>query len=140
MGNIEPERESTMNKMITALCAAAMLPLASLSAAPRDGEAELSRALQGRVAGAPVDCINLRQIRSSRIINNTAILYEAGGTVYVNRPRAGREQLDQWDTLVTRLHDNRLCSVDTVRLYDAGSRIETGFVFLGEFVPYRRAR
>lgn len=118
---------------------AAMLPLTASHAAPRlTPEAELARELKGRTAGTPVDCISLRRVRSSRIIDDTAIVYDAGGTIYVNRPRAGAESLDRWDTLVTRLHSDRLCSIDTVRLYDSASRMETGFVFLGAFVPYRR--
>ena len=119
--------------------AAAMLPLTVSHAAPRlTPEAELARVLKGRTAGSPVDCISLRRVRSSRIIDDTAIVYDAGGTIYVNRPRAGAESLDRWDTLVTKLYSDRLCSIDTVRLYDSTSRMETGFVFLGEFVPYRR--
>lgn len=104
-----------------------------------DPEAKLAEALNGRTAGAPVDCLNLRDIRSSRIINRTAILYEtSGGTIYVNRPESGRESLDDWDVLVTRPHMNRLCSIDVVDLYDPGARTQTGTVFLGEFVPYRK--
>lgn len=104
-------------------------------------EAKLARSLEGRVAGEPVDCLNLRDIRSSRIIDRTAILYETGGgTLYVNRPRAGRESLDSWDVLVTRPHGGRLCSIDVVQLYDASARMQTGVVFLSEFVPYRKPR
>ena len=96
---------------------------------------------RSRIGNAePVDCISLNRIRSSRIIDRTAIIYDAGGTLYVNRPRAGAEQLDRWDALVTRLSTSQLCSIDTVRLYDTTSRFETGFVFLGDFVPYRRPR
>jgi hypothetical protein len=113
---------------------------AGAGAAPRlDPEASLAKALNGRTAGAPVDCLNLRDIRSSRIIDRTAILYETnGGTIYLNRPDAGRESLDSWDVLVTRTHMNRLCSIDVVDLYDSGARMRTGAVFLGEFVPYRK--
>jgi hypothetical protein len=101
----------------------------------------LAEALSGRVAGAPVDCVNLRDIRSSKIINRTAILYETGGgTIYVNRPDAGRESLDDWDVLVTKTHASRLCSIDVVSLYDTSARMQTGVVFLGEFVPYRKPR
>jgi hypothetical protein len=109
-------------------------------AAPRlDPEAKLAEALSGRTAGAPVDCLNLRDIRSSRIIERTAILYETnGGTIYVNRPDAGRESLNDWDVLVTRTSMNRLCSIDVVDLYDSSARMRTGAVFLGEFVPYRK--
>ncbi|HYJ29025.1 MAG TPA: hypothetical protein VEW25_01625 [Allosphingosinicella sp.] len=106
----------------------------------QDGEARLARAVEGRVAGEPVDCIQLHQVRSSTIIDNEAILFDAGATIYVNRPRAGRESLDHWDTLLTRPFGSRLCSIDVVRLLDATSRMETGTVFLGEFVPYTRKR
>ena len=100
----------------------------------------MERELRGRVPGRPVNCIPLRQIRSSRIIDRTAILYEVGSTIYVNRPRAGRESLDRSDTLVTDTHSSQLCSIDTVKLYDASARMQRGFVFLGEFVPYRKVR
>ena len=126
-------------RLLTLIVASLMLPGAAPAASPRlTPEAELARELRGRTAGEPVDCISLRQIRSSRIIDDTAILYDAGHTIYVNRPRSGRESLDRWDTLVTRLHSDRLCSIDTVTLYDSTSRFTTGFVFLGDFVPYRR--
>ena len=103
-------------------------------------EAELARALEGRVAGDAVDCVNLQRIHSTRIIQDTAILYDAGSIIYVNRPRSGAESLDRWDTLLTRTFGSRLCSIDTVRLLDSGSQIATGLVFLGDFVPYRKAR
>ena len=128
-----------MRSLIALTAAAVILTSAPGVAAPRlKGEAELARALEGRVAGEPVRCINLRAIRSSRIIARTAIIYEAGGTIYVNRPAGGAESLDHWDTLVTRPFGSQLCSIDIVRLYDTGSRMQTGFVALGEFIPYRR--
>jgi hypothetical protein len=130
-----------MRKLISTLIAGAVLAVAPAAAGPRLSPAQqLDREIEGRVAGEPVRCINLRNIRSSRIIDDTAIIYDAGHTIYVNRPRAGADSLDQWDTLVTRLHDSQLCSIDVVHLYDGGSRFQTGSVFLGEFVPYRRAR
>ena len=114
---------------------------APAQAAPRgDPATQLARATEGRVAGDPVDCIDLQRVRSSRIIDDTAIVYDTGSIVYVNRPRSGAESLDRWDTMVTRTHSSRLCSVDTVRLIDSHSQMMTGIVFLGEFVPYRRVQ
>jgi hypothetical protein len=102
-------------------------------------EARLARALDGRIAGRPVDCLNLRDIRSSQIIDRTAILYETnGGTLYLNRPDAGQNSLSRGDVLVTDTHSHQLCSIDVVRLYDTSSRMQTGVVFLGDFVPYRK--
>jgi len=129
-----------MRKLLPLLAGSLMIGGAAM-AAPADREAELARALEGRVAGEPIDCIDLHRVRSSRIIDDTAILYDAGSVIYVNRPRNGAEQLNRFDTMVNRLRgSNRLCSVDTVTMIDPGSRSFTGVVFLGEFVPYRRVQ
>ncbi|HEV2747493.1 MAG TPA: hypothetical protein VGW34_09380 [Allosphingosinicella sp.] len=127
-----------MLKPLAITLASLALAAAPAQARTGDAEAELADAVEGRVAGEPVDCINLRNIRSSRIIDRTAILYEAGGTLYVNRPRSGASSLDRWDVLVTDTHSSQLCRIDVVRLYDSAARMQTGFVFLGEFVPYRK--
>ena len=129
-----------MRKLIPLL--AGSLLLAGPAAAERDRspEAELARAIQGRVAGEPVDCISLRNVRSSHVIPNTAIVYDAGSVVYVNHPANGADSLNRWDTMVTHLTSDRLCSVDTVRMVDNQNHFLTGIVFLGEFVPYRRVQ
>jgi hypothetical protein len=125
--------------LLTAMLALA--PFQAGSARPADPEAKLARALEGRVAGEPVDCINLHNIRSSTIIDRTAILYEAsGGTIYVNRPDGGESSLGSWDILVTNTHSSQLCNIDVVHLYDSGARMQTGVVFLGDFVPYKRPK
>jgi hypothetical protein len=103
-------------------------------------EARLDRMLAGRVAGKPVDCINLRDIRSSQIIDRTAIVYQVGGKLYVNRPRGGASSLDDNDILVTNTVTSQLCRIDTVRLIDRTSRFYSGFVSLGEFVPYTKVK
>jgi hypothetical protein len=122
-----------------ALCAVAAPALSASSATPR-GEARLAKALEGRVAGKPVNCLSLHDIRSSEIIDGTAIVYRTGANkLYVNRPSIGRESLDDDDILVTRTYGSQLCSIDTVRLLDRTSRFYSGFVGLGEFVPYTRA-
>lgn len=133
-----------MRKVLSVILAGAALAAAPATAGrydTPDREAQLERALQGRVAGEPVDCINLRNTTQSTIIDDTAILYRVGSTIYVNRPRNGAESLDRGDTMVNRLYGgNRLCSIDTVRMIDPFSGMLTGVVFLGEFVPYRRVR
>ena len=125
---------------LAALAAAAAAPAAAETLAMSKGEAKLARELEGRVAGEPVDCIDLNRIRSSRIIDRTAIVYEVGQTLYVNRPRGGAESLNDWDVMVLKPFGGRLCSVDTVQLFDNGGRFQRGFVFLGDFIPYRRSK
>lgn len=126
-----------MRKLITFLAGTLMLG-GIAQAKPQDREEELARAIRGRVAEAPVQCIDLHRVRSSRIINGTAIVYDAGNVIYVNRPENGADQLNQWDTMVTRTPSTRLCNVDTVTMIDRASHSFTGVVFLGDFVPYRR--
>jgi hypothetical protein len=127
-----------MRKLLP-LIAVAALAGGAANAAPADREAELERALRGRVAGEPVSCIDLHRVQSSSVITDTAILYRSGRIIYVNRPDSGADSLDRSDTMVTRLAgSNRLCNVDTVTMVDPVSGTFRGVVFLGEFVPYRR--
>ena len=128
-----------MRKLITLLAGTLMLGGVA-QAKPQDREEELARAIQGRVAGEPVQCIDLHRVRSSRIITDTAIIYDAGSVIYVNRPANGADQLNQWDAMVTRTSTTQLCNVDTVTMIDRASHSFTGVVFLGDFVPYRRVR
>ena len=129
-----------MRKLVSALLGGMLLVTPALAANPR-GEAELERALAGRVAGEPVSCITLRGATSSQIVDSTAIVYRIGSTIYVNRPRSGAESLDRSDTMVNRFFgDSRLCNTDAVRTVDLQSGFMTGIVLLGDFVPYRRPR
>jgi hypothetical protein len=129
-------------RTILASAAAVAIAATAAQASPADraakGEEKLAKMIEGRVAGKPVRCLPLHQIRSSRIIDRTAIVYEVGNTLYVNRPRQGAVSLDRDDILVTRTSLNQLCNVDIVRLVDPTSHIESGFVSLGEFVPYKK--
>jgi hypothetical protein len=129
-----------MRKLLPLLVGSLALVAGPAQAKPADHEAELARAIAGRVAGAPVDCIDIHRVRSSHIIPGIAIVYDTGGVIYVNRPRAGAESMDQWDIMVNRLYSSSLCSIDTVQLIDPGSRMYSGTIFLGEFVPYRRVQ
>lgn len=124
--------------LIGGMLMAASLPAnAATRLAP---EARLEKALAGRVAGKPVDCIQLRQIQSSEIFERTAILYKSGSTWYVNRPASGANFLDRNDVLVTDTHSSNLCSIDIVRLLDSGSHFPSGSLGLGKFVPYAKPK
>lgn len=126
-----------------ALLATALVVGSSASAAPQDnsrGEAKIAKALEGRTAGKPVKCVPFRSIRSSEIIDGTAILYRLNnGDIYVNRP-SGAATLDSDDILVTRTPMSQLCSIDIVQLVSRSSRFYSGSVGLSEFVPYSKVR
>ena len=125
--------------LATALVTTALIAGGTAQAKPRlTGEQELAKALEGRVAGAPVDCINTQTNSSSRVFDKTAIVYGSGRTIYVQRPKGGAESLNDDDILVTRLTSSQLCSIDTVQLHDRSRGFWRGFVSLDKFVPYTK--
>lgn len=108
--------------------------------AAKPAEVRLAKALEGRQAGKPVDCIPLHQIQSTEIFERTAILYRVGSKLYLNRPTSGVNFLDRNDVLVTDTHSSNLCSIDIVRLLDSSSRMQSGSLGLGKFVPYTKPK
>lgn len=118
--------------------AAALVAAPALHAKPKlSGEQRLARILEGREAGEPVDCIPLHATRDTTVVDRTAIVYDAGSTIYVNRPVHARD-LDDDDVMVVELHGSQLCKLDTVRMRDRSNFFFTGFVGLEQFVPYRK--
>ncbi|RZM35757.1 MAG: hypothetical protein EOP67_10070 [Sphingomonas sp.] len=127
--------------MIRTLFIAAIMVASPAFAAKRDTpDMQMTKLLAGRVAGKPVNCISLTGSQSSQIIDGKAIVYRVGGRLYVNTPRSGASTLNDDDILVTRTIGSQLCSIDTVDLIDRASRIQRGFVILGQFVPYEKPR
>lgn len=128
-----------MRKLALVLAAgAAMLTGPALQARERlTGEQQLAKLLEGRVAEKPVSCIPLYRTSDTRVIDKTAIVYDQGNVIYVNRPRYP-DSLDSDDVMVTVLHTSQLCRLDTVRMHDRSGFWFTGFVGLEDFVPYRR--
>jgi len=134
---------SFAKSLLSVTCLGLLAGTGAAVAHPSDksqGEAKLAQALEGRVAGTPVDCIPLRDIRSSRVIDGTAILYDTGSTLYLNRPDSGASWLDDNDVLVTDTHSSQLCSIDVVRLFDNASHTPDGSVGLGKFIPYSKPK
>jgi hypothetical protein len=121
--------------------AALTAPLPAAAAAqPVTGEAELAKLIEGRIAGTPVNCLPYRRLGNARIINGVGIVYRVGRTLYVNRPRSSPADLDPNDILVVNGFGSQLCSLDRIDLVDRNVGFWTGFVSLGEFVPYTRPK
>ena len=131
-----------VSRYLTAMAALAVVASALPAQAKErlTGEAELAKMLDGRVAGKPVDCVTLSQIRSTEIIDRTAIVYTTNdGTMYVNRP-SGANFLDDNDILVSEPRGGQACRIDIVRLIDRGSNFPSGSIGLNDFVPYPRPK
>lgn len=128
-----------MRKLAIALAVTASLAGAvSLEARPRlTPDQELAKLLEGREAGQPVHCISYANSRDMKVIDGTAIVYGWGKTIYVNVPRDARH-LDSDDIMVVRSSGSQLCDLDMVHTVDRNGLFTTGFVSLGDFVPYRK--
>lgn len=124
-----------MTRLLLALVTAALAgPAATV---PADYPKSI---LGDRVAGAPVDCIDL--------LDTDAIHIGSGGTVYelrtgkifyYNRPTVGVGFLHEGVVLLIDRAYPRLCSGQLVRIVNLNSHLPLAAVTLGAFVPYRRA-
>ncbi len=102
-------------------------------------EQRLDKLIAGRVAGKPTSCISTFDTRDMTILDKTALVYDAGTVIWVNRPDNARD-LDDDDILVTHTFGSQLCRLDIVRTVDRSGGFQTGFVALGDFVPYRKVK
>lgn len=128
-----------MRALAIALAATALIAGgAAVQAKPKlTPEQRLEKLLDGRVAGKPTSCISTADTRDMEIIDGVALVYRSGTTLYVNRPR-NPEDLDSDDILVIRTSGSQLCRLDMIHTVDRMGHFTTGFVNLGDFVPYRR--
>ena len=108
----------------------------TIGASPERGEARLAEMLAGRTAGEPQSCISAFAANRLTVIDETAVVYDAGDTIYVARPDNPRS-LDSQDVLVIERTGGQLCKQDFVRTVDRTLGFTTGVVFLDDFVPYR---
>jgi hypothetical protein len=116
-----------------------MPALATAETRAEKGEARLAKMLEGRTAGEPVSCISTLRSTGLETIDNTAIVYDAGKTIYVARP-INPKDLGPWDVLVIkRTTGSQLCSNDILYTVDQGTGFRTGSIFLKDFVPYTKA-
>lgn len=103
-------------------------------------QAELAKALEGRVAGKPQQCISNYQSTSMTVIDDHTILYGDGRTIWVQKPRGGCNGLAIGGyTLVTRqFGTNQLCDGDINHLVDLRTGMQGGACIFGPFTPYTK--
>jgi len=123
---------------LAALAGVALVAGPSVARERLTGDQKLAKLLEGRVAGAPKNCINTRVNSDSQVIDKTAVVYGRGRTIWVNIPANARD-LDSDDALLIRQTGAQLCRQDIVTTFDSAGGFYTGNLFLGDFVPYTRA-
>ena len=78
------------------------------------GEAKLAKMLEGRIAGEPERCIRTIGSRNLQQIDDTALVYKAGNTIWVNYTRTP-QSIDSDDILVIKRFDgSSLCRTDQI--------------------------
>lgn len=107
------------------------------------GAEKLAKLLEGRTAGAPIDCIETRKIITTEIFTGTAIVYRLRGsqTLYVNKPTVGAETLSSSIQLQTQGSPTLCVSAPLLGMDNGGRGAGPGFnggVTLGAFVPYEK--
>ena len=128
-----------MRKLALILAAGAALVIGpALQARERlTPQQELAKMLEGRVPGKPTSCISTFGNLPLRVLDNTALVYGSGRTIWVNVPR-NPDVLDDDDVLVTHQTGSQLCRLDIVNMVDRTGGFYRGFVSLEDFVPYRK--
>ena len=129
-----------MKTLATILAGAALAMAGATAASARsaeENEARLARMLEGRTAGEPVSCISALNSSRIEVIEDVALVYDAGDTIYVARPSDPRS-LGRNDVIVINRFGGQLCNNDVIRTVDRYQGFTTGAVFLDKFVPYKR--
>jgi hypothetical protein len=127
---------------------AGMAALAGCAASPQmqasqqaRSEREIARALDGRLAGAPVDCISDRGMQGPQVIDANTILYrESGRRIWRNDLEAACPALSPTTTMIVEIHGAQLCRNDRFRVVEPGTSIPSAYCRLGRFTPYMRER
>lgn len=130
--------------LLIATGAVALLGAASAQQVPRSPKAqqELAKALAGRVASEPVNCINdFRSEIRMTVIDDYTLLFRNNGVVYVQNPPGGCANISNKTNALTtrRSSTNQLCAGDINQVVQPSSGIFRGSCAFGRFVPYRKA-
>lgn len=117
-----------------------LLPLLLLAACATGSarEADLSRELAGRSAGAPQNCVPASAGDSLVARDSRTLVYRRGDTLWVNRLAAACPGLNPMSTLIVDLHGSQYCRGDPVRAVEPGQSIPGPICVLGGFTPWRR--
>jgi hypothetical protein len=124
----------------SALLAAAAVPGSAQAPEAAALTPKVAEALAGRTAGKPLSCVRLRDVRSTQIVDESAIIYKLNNKRWlVNFPSGGCASLRPDRVLVTSTPSASLCRGDIARVIDPPAPIEYGSCGLSDFVPYTPA-
>lgn len=104
-------------------------------------QAELARALAGRVAGPAVACIDQDRVDGPRIFGAQTLIYRQSGARSWRNDLAGEcLSLGRDDIIIVEITNRRLCRNDRFRAISRNGGVPGPFCRLGEFIPYDKVR
>ena len=129
-----------MTRSRFALGAIALTITACATAADTQKTTDLDKALAGRVAGAPVECIDRSYSDGPQIIDNHTLVYRSGRTVWRNDLESNCRSLRQSSILIIEAHGSQMCRNDLFRPTEPGSAVPGAICRLGKFTPYEKPK
>lgn len=100
--------------------------------------ARLEAALEGKVAGEPVNCVSRYPGSSLTAVSESMLLYRVSGRlIYRNDLIGSCTGLGRGDTLIIKPTGSQYCRGDLARSADLVTGSITGGCALGSFTPYR---
>jgi len=109
-------------------------PAASIDR-PKDAE-RFERAVAGKIAGAPVNCIDRRRSSDFSVAGRYAIFRASPALTYVNEMSPGCDPGLSRQALIFRSTSSQLCRGEIAEAVDPLGGASGGSCTLGEFVPY----
>ena len=121
--------------------------LAACSTAPQpvirsaEKQAEYVQLLEGKVAGAPVNCLPSYNADDMRVIDDNTVVFRQGGNrSYVAHLEGGCPNLGRggYAMLTKQFGSGSLCRGQIATVVDTGSGMTVGSCVFGSFTPYTR--
>ena len=119
----------------------ALLLVALLGGVATSDSKDLDRALAGRVAGNPVQCLSTSRADSPQVFGDRVLLYRDGGRLWRNDLPEACPGLDDDAIIVTEVYGGQLCRNDQFYTLQRGrSGIPGPRCRLGRFTPWDKPR
>lgn len=102
-------------------------------------QAVYDKALDGRIAGTPQNCISRTQQKKLTFVNDDIFIFGSRNakTIYVNMPAGGCAGAQNY-TLKYARPSTSLCSGDTAEVLDLVVGSSIGGCAFGKFIPYTK--
>jgi hypothetical protein len=125
--------------MLLALAGCATGDIKPQPLSPKE-QADLTKVLDGKIAGKPVNCVSSINGRNLRAIGDSTLVYQVNRNVVYKNELLGRCTGLSWgDTLVLNVRNSQYCRGDIARVVNLQSGMMSGSCALGDFVPYTKA-